>query len=144
MGFSVVRKRTGRDETGLEEAFVALSRQEPDKRPTLFEVVNAHRKWIGTLVKQGHSHERIAEAMRSKGYKISTNTLRQYFGKLERTGARMPSGNSPQKAPAFRKSIGSVAREVAAQKVAVLSVEPLQATRQQGRSKPILPGETEL
>lgn len=144
MGFSVVRKRTGGDETGLERAFVALSRQEPDKRPSLFEVVNAHREWIGKLVRQGHSYDRIAEAMRSKGYKISTNTLRQYFGKLERRGAQVPSGNFPKKPAAFRKSIGSVAREVADQKVAGFAVEPQQASPKRGRFKPVLPGETEL
>src|SRR5690554_5745092 len=85
-GDEMVGKRTLGPIEKLEEAFRELSQQPPDKPPTLFELVSAYQEWIRELVQRRHSYDAIAKAMDKKGVKISPHTLRQYFGKLERSG----------------------------------------------------------
>ena len=136
----MVRKRTARLEEKLEEAFLELSQQDPDRSPTLFELVSAHREWIGKLVDRRHSYGAIAEAMVKKGVKISPNTLRQYYGKLERSDRQSIRTSSPKFKP-LKKAAGSLAT---ADPNSVEAYAQTQKVVQPTRFKPLLPGETEL
>lgn len=139
----MVRKRTLGPIEKLEEAFRELFQQPPDRTPTKFEVVRTHQEWIGKLVERGHSYDSIAEAMTKKGVEISPHTLRQYFGKLQRSDregvrAQLPKVKPAQKAVGSGAPMVAVANNVEADGQARKVVEPL------GRYKPILPGETDL
>lgn len=138
----MVRKQAGRPEAKLEAAFLELSRQTPDRRPTLLELVGTHREWIAKLVRQGHSYNRIAEAMSEKGFKISQHTLRQYFAKLEREETQI---SRPRRAVKIAQSPAAASNstlaagtQVGEAKASAKAVEPSR------RFKPVLPGETEL
>lgn len=139
----MVRKQTDRPEAKLEAAFLALSQQTPDRRPTLLELVETHRDWIAKLVGQGHSYNRIAEAMSDKGYKISQHTLRQYFAKLEREQTRISRPGRAVKIAPSPAATGNTplaaATQVGEARASAKAVEPTS-----GRFKPVLPGETEL
>lgn len=139
----MVRKRTLGPIEKLEEAFRELSRHPPDKSPTLFELVSVHRAWIRKLVERGHSYEAIAEAMTKKGIKISQHTLRQYFGRLERSGRQPVRVQSP-KVKAARMAVGSGAPVVGVTDDDEADGQPRKDLEQPGRYKPILPGDTEL
>ena len=139
----MVRKRTPGPIEKLEEAFCELSQQSPDKPPTLFELVSAHQGWIRELVQRRHSYDSIAEAMTKKGVKISPHTLRQYFGRLERSG-RQPVLVQLPKAKAARKAVGSGAPVTAVTDNVGAGGLARKVVEQLGRYKPILPGETDL
>lgn len=139
----MVRKRILSPIEKLEEAFRELFQQPPDRTPTKFEVVRTHQEWIGKLVERGHSYDSIAEAMTKKGVEISPHTLRQYFGRLERSGNQPVRVQLP-KVKAARKAVGSVKPVVAVTNNVEADGQPRKVVEQRGRYKPILPGETEL
>jgi cysteinyl-tRNA synthetase len=138
----MVRKRTPGRVEKLEEAFRELSQQPPDKTPTKLEVVKTYREWIGQLVERGHSYVSIAEAMTKKGVKISPHTLRQYFGKVQRSDREAMRAHLPKVEAA--QTAGSPALMVATAKDVEIDGQVRKNVEHPGRYRPILPGETEL